>query len=413
MIGLEGEGGAERPTRGVAAKRRKGLARAAAAPGTPPVRAIDPPPQVPAEVEARPAPEGVPRELGPARIRSAILTGIFLIALLWLLSFAKPVIVPTVLATVLAIVLTPAVRAAGRLGVPASIAALLVIGGVLGTTVMGVWLLSGPAIEWAERMPALVENIERKTSGLRSSVEEVEQISDQVGELVAGTGGAAPGTLEVTVREARPLARLFMLEMGNVVVGAALVFALAFFLLASGDGFLRKLVHVIPELRGKVQAVTILRGIQREISLYFATITTINIGLGVVTGAAMWLMGLPNAVLWGTMAALLNFVPYLGAIAGVAVIGLIGSAEFDTLGPILWTMGVYYALTAAESNIVTPLLLGRRMTLNPPMIFLSVLLWGWLWGLTGVFLAVPILAAMKIVCDRVPALGAVGEFLGK
>lgn len=346
------------------------------------------------------------------RVYGALVMGIFLIALLWALHFARPVIIPIVLSVVVAVVLAPAVRALGRLGIPAAVGAFLVIVGSVGVLVGGVWLLSAPAMDWADRMPTIVENLEARTRGLRDSVSGVEAVSNRVGELVAG-GATAPGTVAVTVHETPPLARLFVVEMGNVLMGAAIVFTLAFFLLASGDSFLRKVVHVIPRLRGKVQAVTILREIEREISTYFGTITLINIGLGAVTGLAMYLMGLPNAILWGAMAAVLNFVPYLGAVAGTAVIGLIGSAEFPTAGPILWSMGLYYGLTIIESNVVTPMVLGKRMTLNPPMIFVSVLLWGWLWGMTGVFLAVPILAALKIVCDRVTSLAAVGEFLVK
>jgi len=345
-------------------------------------------------------------------VRSVMLTGLFLIALLWVLDFAEPVLVPAVLAVVLAIVLTPVVRAASWLKIPAALtalAAVVVAVGVVGGTV---YLLSGPAMQWAGRMPKIVAELERKTRGLRESVAEVEEIGAQVGEMVAGDSPPPPGTLEVTVRDQQPVARVFAVEMGNVLVGGAMVFALAYFLLASGDGFLRKLVNVTPGLRGKVRAVTIVREVQREVSLYFATITLVNVGLGVVTGVAMWAMGLPNPVLWGVMAGILNYVPYLGAVVGTGLIGLIASAQFDTVGRVLWTMGIYYGLTIAESNVVTPLFLGRRMTLNPVMIFASLLLWGWLWGLAGVFLAVPILAVIKIVSDRVEGMGAIGEFVG-
>jgi predicted PurR-regulated permease PerM len=376
-------------------------------------------PASPSRDQAGDGPAGAATDRAPSaarrgrRTQSAMLTGLFLIALLWAMHFARPVLVPMVLAAVLAIVLTPPVRWLHSRGVPSLVSASIILVAGLGLLFAGIYFVSGPAIDWAQRLPEIARGLEEKTRHLRDSVAEVEEVSNQVGQIVDGESEPDPGTLEVVVRDDKAVGRVFVLEFGNVLIGTALVVVIAFFLLASGDSFLRKLVEMIPRLRHKVQAVAIVREIQHEISLYFSTITIVNIGLGAATGVAMWLMGLPNALLWGIMAGLFNFVPYLGALAGTAIIGMVASAEFDTLPRIFWTMGVYYALTVAESNLVTPFVLGRRMTLNPVVVFASVLFWGWLWGLPGVFLAIPILAIIKIIGDRVASLTPVAQFLSK
>lgn len=360
-----------------------------------------------------PAPVTPPASKPARPVRSWALVGLFLIAMLWALHFARPVLVPIFFSVLLAIVLNPPIRWLSRFGIPAPVSAFIIIAASVSVVGFAAWWISAPALAWAQRLPEIARELEEKTRPLRDQVAEVEAISGQVGELVAGDGEADPGTLEVVVRDKPAVARVFVLEFGSILVGTALIFVVAFFILASGDSFLRKLVNVIPRLRQKVQAVNIVRDIQHDIALYFSTITVVNVALGIVTGVAMGLMGLPNALLWGIMAGLFNYVPYLGSIVGTAIIGLVASAEFETIGPILWSMGLYYGITIFESNLITPFVLGKRMTLNPVMVFGSLMFWGWLWGLAGVFLAIPILAIVKIIGDRVPTLSALAQFIGK
>jgi predicted PurR-regulated permease PerM len=176
--------------------------------------------------------------------------------------------------------------------------------------------------------------------------------------------------------------------------------------------FLAKLVKVLPTLTDKKRALQIARDTERSISYYLVTTSAVNLGFGGAVAVAMHLVGMPNAVLWGVLAAVTNFIPYLGAVAMVIILGLAALLEFDDVWRALLVPAVFFGLNFAEGYLLTPLALGRRLTLNPVVVFVGVLFWGWVWGVAGALLAVPILAAVKIVCDRIEGLAAVGEFLG-
>ncbi len=197
----------------------------------------------------------------------------------------------------------------------------------------------------------------------------------------------------------------------QVGVTLLITIALLFLLLSSGTMFQEKLVRSLPRFRHKKQAVAITNQIQKDISTYLATVSLINAGLGLAIGFGLYAIGLPNAALWGTMAALLNFVPYIGFAIGTTIVFIVGLLTFDTLTAALMPPLVYIACNAIEANAITPILLGRRLTLNAVVVFLAVLIWGWLWGVSGALLAVPLLAMMKVIADRVDGLGGLSEFL--
>jgi predicted PurR-regulated permease PerM len=190
------------------------------------------------------------------------------------------------------------------------------------------------------------------------------------------------------------------------------VIVLLYFLLASGDLFLRKLIKVLPTFKDKKRAVEIAREVESNISTYLFTVTLINAGVGVAVGVGVWLLKMPNPVLWGVIACVLSYIPYLGALVGVGILGLAALLVFDDLGHALAVPAVYLAVSFVEGNFITPLVLGRRLTLNPVVIFVGILFWFFLWGIPGALLAVPTLAVFKIVCDHVDTLAPVGEFFG-
>jgi predicted PurR-regulated permease PerM len=186
-----------------------------------------------------------------------------------------------------------------------------------------------------------------------------------------------------------------------------------FFMLASGDTFLSKLVKVIPRFRDKKRAVAIVHEVQEDIAVYMLAITLINAGMGAAVGGVMLALGVPNAALWGVMATLLNYIPYVGAIVGVGVVALVSLATFDSVGYALLAPLTYTVLTSVEANVVTPLILGKRLRLNPLVLFAAVIFWGWVWGVPGAFVAVPITVAMRIIFDRVEQLRPLAEFFGR
>jgi predicted PurR-regulated permease PerM len=155
------------------------------------------------------------------------------------------------------------------------------------------------------------------------------------------------------------------------------------------------------------------REMEDDVSYYLLTISFINAGLGVAVGTAMFLLGMPNAILWGVMAAVLNFIPYLGALVGIGTVGLVALLTFDEPAWILLPPLVYFTLTTFEAYFVTPSLLARRLTLNPVAVFLALIIFTWMWGAAGALLAVPMLATFKICCDHVEALEPVGVMLGR
>ncbi|MEZ6235185.1 MAG: AI-2E family transporter [Phycisphaerales bacterium] len=365
----------------------------------------------PADAAGADAERRHPTDRAPAVV--ILLACILCLMALWALTFTRGIAIPIAMATALAMVLTPPVRYASRFGVPEPVGALMAIIGLVGVLLLGGVAAAGPAQDWAQRLPEIIAGLEQRFRDVRESVAQVEQLSDQVGEMVSGDANPEPGVFAVTVRESSGLARLFVVSGGGLIGGVVLALTLAYFMLAFGDLLLRNLVHIVPRFRDKVQTVAIVRGVQHEIAVYFGTISLINVGLGVATGVAMWLLGMPNPILWGIMAAVLNYIPYLGALVGTVVIALVASAEHHGLAPVLWTAGAYYALTAIEGTLVTPLILGKRMRVNPLIIVLALVFWGWLWGLAGVFLAVPLLIAVKVACERVERLEPVGALLAR
>jgi predicted PurR-regulated permease PerM len=174
---------------------------------------------------------------------------------------------------------------------------------------------------------------------------------------------------------------------------------------------MRKLVRVLPTLTDKKKAVALGRTIQTAMARYLFTITCINVGLGVATGVMLHLVGMPNPILWGVMVALFNYIPYIGPAISGSVLTVVAFITFDDMGDILMVPLLYFVLETIEGQFITPYLTGRSLTLNPVMVFLSMLLWGWIWGVIGALMAVPILITVKIFCDHIGSLHAVGEFV--
>lgn len=240
---------------------------------------------------------------------------------------------------------------------------------------------------------------------------------------VSGETGPVPD-LDVEVSE--PTAEVVPVEVqqpsisnrifsttGDVIAKISLMLVLLFYLLSAGDRGLEKLVRLMPTFQGKKRVVELTRAIEKSVSDYLLTTTLINFGLGVVIGTGMWLIGMPNPILWGAMAMLLNFFPFIGAIFGAAIVFLAAVVSFDSLAYAGWAPLIYLSANLIEANFITPILLGRSVSLHPVwlMIFFVIVAWGW--GLGGAIVAVPVLAVIKITCDHVEPLMPIGEFLGR
>jgi predicted PurR-regulated permease PerM len=322
--------------------------------------------------------------------------------------FGRDVALPVVLATLFTLMLLPVVRRLQRRGVPPGMSATaLVVILALGLFAT-VYLLSGPVSHWVAEAPTMGRQIEWKLRALRGSVEALGDLEKQVDQI---SGNDSAATQEVVVREPGFLAGATS-NLWSAVTTLGLTLLLMLFLLASGDMIYDKILRVLPTLSDKKAALRIVHDIEESISHYLLTITGVNACLGVAIGLAMWLLGMPNPLLWGVAAAVLNFLPYVGAATGIVMTALVALVTFPDVGTALLVPVTYLALTAIEGNVITPIIVGRRLELNTVAVFIGVVFWGWVWGLAGVLIAVPLLVAVKRVCDHLPSWSALGEFLG-
>jgi predicted PurR-regulated permease PerM len=341
---------------------------------------------------------------------SVAIKGLFLLALFYTFFFARSLLLPVVLAVLLSLILYPAVRCLKRLYLPEPVGAAIVVASLATLVGAALYQLFEPANEWIAKLPRTTEQIERKLFNVRKSMEQVSKAAEKVEALATVDGTAKQRTPQVVAREPSLMSRVLTGTQSAVVsVGATLV--LLFFLLASGDLFMRKLVRVLPTLNDKKKAVALGRTIQSAIARYLFTITCINVGLGAITALIMHTLGMPNPVLWGAMVALLQYVPYIGPAISGTVLTVVAFITYEDLHSIVLVPFSFFTLVMIEGQFVTPFLTGRSLTLNPVMVFLSMLLWGWIWGVVGALMAVPILVTLKICCDHIESLHAIGEFV--
>lgn len=350
------------------------------------------------------------RKTGSARRHSVPLIGLFILALFYTLYLASSFVLPIVMAILFALLLKPVVRLLHRLHIPDTFGALLVLSSFIGALILIASLLFEPAVAWIETAPQTLHEVERKLQVLRVPLQKVEEATEQVERLTRQENGEER-VPTVDVRSNR-LRDLVLLQTPGFLFATLVTIILLYFLLASGDRFLHDLVRVLPGLEAKRRAVEISREIEHNISRYLATISLINFALGLTVAAVLYFLNMPNPLLWGVMAGMLNFVPYLGAMVTAVILTLVALLTFDDVLYALLIPASYFLVNLVEAYLVTPVIVGRRLLLNPVIIFVGLMFWFWLWGIAGGLLAVPILAACKIICDHIPALSPVGAFLG-
>jgi predicted PurR-regulated permease PerM len=276
---------------------------------------------------------------------------------------------------------------------------------------IGFFELGRPALVWMNEAPQHMAGLRQRVQKIFPRLARFNQAAAAVNNLGAPQEEQEKTTM-VEVKTSR-VPSTFINWTGTLLAGVGETLVLLYLLLASGDLFLQKLVRVMPTLRDKKRAVEISHEIQQNISNYLFSVSLINLGMGLIVSSGLYFMGVPNAAMWGLLVALLNYVPYFGPIAGVLLLAAVGLLTFDTLGAGLLPPAWYLAIHLLESNLITPVLLGRRFTLNPVVIFVSLIFWTWLWGVPGALLSVPILVSIKVICDRVPAASHVSELLTK
>jgi predicted PurR-regulated permease PerM len=343
----------------------------------------------------------------PWDINTVFLGGLFLLGMLAACYVAAEIVLPIVLAFVLSLVLHPAMRALERVHLPRGIAAMLIILVLFGTLGGLGAALSGPAASWAQELPAGIPKLQERLSFLSRPIAAFQKFADQAQGLAQGD---QPKAVPVAVQGSALSDRL-LTGTRSLAGGLLETVLVLFFLLVSGDTFLRRLVEILPRFKNKRQAVDISQQIERDVSAYLFTITIMNLAVGVATGAVMALCGMSDPVLWGTVAFLLNYIPVLGPMTGVVVFLLAGLLSINSLWVAFLPAGLYLLIHLVEGETVTPMLLARRFTINPVLVILSLVFWYWMWGVPGAILSTPMLAITKIICDRIRPLMAFGHFM--
>ncbi|HEY0038766.1 MAG TPA: AI-2E family transporter, partial [Longimicrobium sp.] len=338
--------------------------------------------------------------------RSVGVTTLTVLALLYTLYFARPFLLPLAFALLLSFLFSPVVRKLARWRIKPPLGAGIVVLAMLGGLVLGAYELAGPVQSWAQKAPETLSIAQKK---IRALLRPIERASKQI-ETATGTGAASPDR-EVVVRQESTVSKIVGVTQ-HFMATALQVVILLYFLLAAGDLFLQKLIKVLPTLSDKRKAVEIARETEASISTYLLTTALMNVGEGIVVALAMWLLGMPNPLLWGALVVLLEFIPYLGAALAVVVLGIAAITVYDTVGQALLVPGAFLLVNAVQANLVSPMLMGHKLKLNPVALLVGLAFWFWIWGIAGAFIAVPLLATFKIFCDHIESLAAVGEFLG-
>lgn len=345
----------------------------------------------------------------PPVVSSLSVSGLFVFACLAFLYFARDVFIPIALSLMLSFVFRPVVRGFEAIRLPAVAGSALVTLLVVVATALAGVRLSDPAAEWAEKLPSSLRVAERKTRPLRAPVATVTDLADRVERITQVDKGRAP---QVRLQEPGLAGAAVSAALG--MAGQAVIVLVAlFFMLAWGDGLLAKMVAWVPDLREQRHAVEVIRSIERQMTAYLGTVSVINVALGGALALALAQLGMPNPMLWGALAAVLNFIPYLGSVAGIAIVAFVSLVTFDSWQAILAPPAVYLVLTALEGQVLTPIVLGRRFRMSPLVIFVWLVFWAWLWGVAGAVLAVPLLVLIKITCEQSPRLAKIARFIAR
>ena len=337
-----------------------------------------------------------------------LLLGIFVIMFFSSLYFAREFFVPIVLAFLFAMTLTPIVRYLRKRGVPSALSAVLLVFFTAGGLGIGGYLLSGPVNELIKDAPRIAFDVRERLSELREPVDRLLRISRDIEE--ATNNVADSDAQKVVVQQPGIVSR----AAGNVLSGGttvAITLLLTTFLLASGTLFYEKIIQSFTTLTEKKRALRIVFDIEREISRYLLTVAMINTGLGITIGLGLWAIGMPMPFVWGAAAAILNFLPYIGALMTVVCVAAVSLVSFDTVALALIPPLFVVCCNIIEGEVVTPLVVGRRLELNAVSVFIAVAFWSWLWGFVGALIAVPILVVVKVFCDHFDGLRSIGNFL--
>jgi len=331
-------------------------------------------------------------------LRNRLQIAIVVILTLYTCVVAEAVIVPVLVGILFGLMLAPPVRLLERSHVPRLIGSLFAVATTIAVLGIAIMALASPAREWTQRMPRAMERIETVLRDIRRPLQAATDATRELGKLTQMDDGTSPVRVVDSGQGAFAQA---LSAAPAVLAGIIISILLTFLFLLHGDDLLRKFVTLAPHLRAKRDLVEATRHAQSELSMYVITITLINAGLGLATAGALWLLHVRDPLLWGGIAAILNYAPFIGPLLTAVALLVVGFAEFTTPTMALAPPAAFLGLHLLEGQLLTPHLVGRRLALDPVVVFLAMLVLGWMWGVVGLLLAVPLITCAKIIAERV------------
>jgi predicted PurR-regulated permease PerM len=346
------------------------------------------------------------RELRRLDVHSVALTGLFVLACVFFLHLAQDFVVPLTLALLLHFLLMPAVRWFKRRHIVEPVAAAVILVAISGLVALTVYQLGEPAAQWLEKAPRAMGILEEKLLPMKDSMTQLTAASKAIDRV--GQTDSPSGIRKVQVVSDQRAAIMHVIKKSLAGIGTTLL--LLYFLLASGDLFAQKLLAVLSRREDRGCAIDILEGMERQLSGFLLQTIIMQTVFGLALWLSLWALGMPDPGLWAALAALLQIIPYIGGLAVLLLITVVAAVTFDHTWAIAGPVVAYLALTTLK-GFLAPVVLGRQLVLNPVAVLVSLVFFGWMWGLIGTLLAVPLLACFKIMCDHIDYLRPAGEFL--
>lgn len=340
------------------------------------------------------ATRGVYRLRGHLRAIRMALNALLILALLYTVTLVKALIIPLVLAAFIGLALNPIVARGTRHHIPRWLGASVLMVTLITAIVAGISMLAQPALTWLHSAPSQIRSFVPKLQHLTRPLEAASRATQTLVNGHPTLSAQNPSDVAISAWDV-------LAGAPKVLAAVLTVLLLVYFFLVYGDLILRRLVEIAPNFGYKRHAVSIVRGIQTEVSRYILTTILINASLGIATAGMLYLLHMPDPLLWGTVAMFANFIPYVGAIVTTTTLLFVGLIHSDVLADALLPALCFACITAVEGNLITPWILGRRMRVSPIAILIWLLIWGWLWGVPGALLAVPMLTSAKLIAERV------------
>jgi predicted PurR-regulated permease PerM len=382
--------------------------------------------------DADPVPVVKDADVAPVDVRTVALTVIAVIAVIYLLQYARALLIPIVIGILISYALQPIVTALHRAHVPRAVGAALAVVLLVGAVGLGMYTLSDETMSIVSSVPEAAQRIRDRvrshrrspsTGALQKVQEAATEIDKAAQEAAAAPPGQSPpssgrGVQKVEVIEPTFRARDYLwsggLGLATFAAQFVLVLFLVYFFLVTGDLYKRKVVKIAgPTLSQKKITVQILDDINTQIASFMRVQVFTSLLVAFATGVALWWLGLEHFVLWALLAGIFNSIPYLGPLIVTGGLGLVAFLQFDDLWRTALICGVTFAITSLEGFLLTPMLMGRAAQMNPVAIFVGLMFWSWVWGVWGTVLAVPLLMMLKAICDHVEDLQPFGELLGE